>query len=334
MWRFIVFDGKDFFTIFEDEIDHTMPMSLGVRFTSDYIDPLDFELACYKIFPYEIPNCYEDAYGPFVQKLREALLSHIDSRSSGEESFEDLLGVNALEVGGPARTQKKKKMSKPQRKRPDNLEPKVPTNSIAVIKQLIAADELRVPLEYFDQTIVRNNAGAVFLSWRYTVNNIIQIDPALAGNIPGRTYLLGLYQAIKVEFIQVSLEVTNYEAFNVLVGMYPQAANVDPGLNVANIANNGQQQPRNVSVNIGAVGGNNIGRLKLKRMSIVQWTGLEQADYDVGYTSLGGVAPTILTYLACYAVTQRGAVVFVNGIDIRMKIKLWLHCGQRATILV
>jgi len=334
MSNLIVFSGNDFYFVDEEDLVPGNPVHLGVFFESDLISVLDFEDAISKIFPEEPPSIFDPSFGPYVRRLKEALSTYIKYRYIDDGSGEDLLGVNALEVSGPARTQKKKNMSRPQKRRLDNAEPKVPTNSIAVVKQLIAADELRIPLEYFDQTIVRNNVGAVFMSWRYTVNNIIQIDPAVAGAIPGRTYLLGLYQAIKVEFIQVSLEVTNYEAFNVLVGMYPQAANVDPGLNVANIANLGQQQPRNVSVNIGAVGGNNIGRLKLKRMSIVQWTGLEQADYDVGYTSLGGAAPTLLTYLACYAVTQRGAVVFANGIDIRMKIKLWLHCGQRTTITV
>jgi hypothetical protein len=329
----IVFSDGHFDLVCEEDKMCEMPVYLGVRFASPLTSVLDFEDAICKIFPEEPPCCYDPSFGPYCRRLREAILASIEELYSDSDSVEDLLGVNALDVGGPARTQRKKKVGGPKKNRPANQEPRVPGNSIAVVKQLIAADETRVPLEYFDQTILRNNAGAVFMSWRYTPNNIFQIDPAVVGAIPGRSYLTALYQALKVEFIQVSLEVTNYEAFNVLVGMYPQPANVDPGLNVANIANLGQQQPRNVSVNIGAVGGNNIGRLKLKRMSIVEWTGLEQADYDLGYTSLGGLAPTQLTYLACYAVTQRGGIVFVNGIDIRMKIKLWLHCGARTTIM-
>jgi hypothetical protein len=86
----------------------------------------------------------------------------------------------------------------------------------------VADDTIRVKLKYYDTTMVRNNAGLTYLSWRYRMNSVYDPDPSLAtGAISGFAEWAAIYSTYRVLSIIYQIKLANNEAFPLQVSTAP-----------------------------------------------------------------------------------------------------------------
>jgi len=189
-------------------------------------------------------------------------------------------------------------------------------------------------LKWRDATALRNNAGVSSNTWRYGVNNLNQIDVAVASTINGRTVLFSQYDCFRVLGLQMVVDVVNLEAFAVTFGFYPVGEPVDPGANSVTVATSFDMMPRSRSAIVGSVNGNNIKRLTFPYMSLTNWTGFPAYLTDDNFAGLGNATPTTPVYLAMGYRTSGGGVVLVNGIDVDAKFKLTVEFSELVPLAV
>jgi len=186
-----------------------------------------------------------------------------------------------------------------------------------------------------DPTYIRNNAAVAYATWRYTPNNLNNIDPALASTIDGRTVLFSQYNTFRVLRISASIDFVNLEAFAVVVGGFPQGIpNSDPGLNSNTIQQSFDMQPFKRSKLLGSVNGDNIYTMNFPEMSVVKWTGFPAARIDDNFAGIGNATPNTLIYMPMAIRASGGPVTLLNGVNVDAKFKLTCEFSEMVALAV
>jgi hypothetical protein len=101
---------------------------------------------------------------------------------------------------------------------------------LRIPRLMFITDSVIVDLIYPDTTLVKNNVGSSFVSWRYRMNSVWDPDPALgSGAVPGHTFWTGAYNSYRVLAISYSAQLMNLEGSPVDIVAVP--SNTDLGLN-------------------------------------------------------------------------------------------------------
>lgn len=199
---------------------------------------------------------------------------------------------------------------------------------IALPRNYFAPDAILVELVYTDNTLVRNNAGSAYQSWRLRMNSAYDPDPALGtGALPGFTEWAAIYRNYRVLKFDYDWKVSNKDAFPQVVCGAPSQA--DLGLDYSNLVDFAGQ-PGGVSGEISALGGMDSETLR-GSIDLGEYTGnAVQFLGNDGFGSSTSANPANLLY---FNWGNFAGSNLVNGISSRLVCRYTILMYSRGTLL-
>jgi len=169
-------------------------------------------------------------------------------------------------------------------------------------------------LEFVDSSYVRNNPGNNFLVYSFRVNDLFDPDPAiLSGSVSGFKELMQFYNYYRVTSIDYCLEVSNNEAFALMIGICFSQTNLtgvigtrDDAMNA--LENSFATRPHMIAGK-GGIDKNTI-RVSLKLSDLLG--DAKQYLADTNYTGVGLSSPSIPLWMNVIVCSPTGAVL-ANG---------------------
>jgi len=175
-------------------------------------------------------------------------------------------------------------------------------------------DNMIIDLKYQDSTISRNNAGAVYCSWRYRLNAVYDPDPLVgSGSITGYNEWAAMYQSYRVIGFRYEVTLVNMESFPVVVYLAPTL--FDAGANYSSI-NQISEFPYGRKNMLSMAGGQDRCYLA-GDISIARLEGSKSVFTDDYFTSPVTSNPTNVRYLN---IGFEGPTTLVKGLLISVRL--------------
>lgn len=214
-------------------------------------------------------------------------------------------------MSAPRRKNKNKRKKNQRKRNGGSQSTRLKSSTLMRPVTAIVPDTLRVHIVFPDTTLVRNNVGAKFGSWRYR-SSAYDPDPSLGtGAIPGFTDLAAFYNTYRVIRMRLRIECENAETFGVTLKTCPLT--FDPGANSTTFASYADANPRGKSRLMGPNGSQNRVRIVTPWYTLPQLTGFKGSEFDVSYSAFINANPSITWFIGVGILSP---VAFVSGVVI------------------
>jgi hypothetical protein len=164
-----------------------------------------------------------------------------------------------------------------------------------VPRGLPVADSLLTTLHYHDETLLRNNAGSTYLSYRFRMNSCYDPDPlAGSGSMSFFNEWTSMYANYRVLKFSMTVTVANEESFPVNLVIVP--SRLDYGANSSNI----KYAPENPYARtriLSAMGGQDRAKFRITVDLPKFWGNRAEYNSSPTFAAGDGASPALTLYM-------------------------------------